>query len=195
MERALAHFKTADPILFSLALNAKPISLIRLKDPLSALTRTILAQQVSTKAAAAIFTRFSDLFPNQKVTAAGILSLPEATLRNAGLSGAKVRTMYDLANKIKTNAIPFHSIHKLSDEEIFAALLSVVGIGPWTVSMFLLSGLGREDIFSSGDLGLRKALMKAYELTTLTETEAETLARPWSPYRSYACKILWNSLE
>ena len=165
-------------------------------DHFTGLCRIITSQQVSTKAAAAIFERFCGLFPHKKPTAVKVLALSEQELRSAGLSSSKINSIRDLARHIAEKELDLKNIEKREDEEIRASLIKVKGIGPWSAEMFLIFYLGREDIFSPGDLGLRTAIMKLYRKKKLPSPEASAkMARRWSPYRSYACRILWESLN
>lgn len=83
----------------------------------------------------------------------------------------------------------------MSDQEVIEELVRIKGIGQWTAEMFLIFSLGRGDIFSSGDLGLRNGIKKLYELDSVTSVEAGIIAEKWSPYRSTACLILWGILD
>ena len=159
------------------------------------LCREIAGQQLAGRAADAIFNRFVNLFPNKEVNALKILKIPEQTLRKSGMSWAKVRAIKDLALKTKNKEVVLEKLGKIEDKDVILELTKVKGIGTWTAEMFLMFSLGREDVYSFKDLGLRKAIEKAYKINDLTEVKANEISLRWSPFRTYACQILWRSLE
>lgn len=194
----LNHFQKVDPILFSIA---KKIDLERIEprktdDYFRSLCYEIIGQQLAKNAARAIFDRFQKLFPNKKITPKNTLKLSEETIRHAGASWSKARFVRDLAQKVSDGTLDLKNIASLEDSQIVDRLTQVKGIGPWTAQMFLMFTLGREDIFSSGDLGLRKAIIKLYSLKKdAAQDKIEAITRKWSPYRTYACRLLWKSNE
>lgn len=190
------HFKDVDPKLAATIDASHDYSLLRTHDHFTGLCRIIIGQQVSTKAAQSIFERFTSLFPKKLPTPKGVLSRSETDLRAAGLSRAKALSICDLAQHIQDKRVVLKALDTLNDAEINEMLLPVRGIGPWSVEMFLLFYLEREDVFSPGDLGLRNAIMRIYGLEAVpTKDEMAAIAVRWQPYRSYACKILWHSLN
>lgn len=196
IKKVIAHFKKTDLVLFKLVETIGIIELTSSDSYFHNLCRSICSQQLSTKSAAAIFKRFKELFKDGDINPSDLLKMSEEKLRGAGLSRTKITYMKDLASKVMSKEIKFEKFLQMKDEEIILELTKVKGIGVWTVEMFLMSTLGREDIFSYGDLGLRKAIQKLYRLENLpTKLEMEGLVIKWSPYRSYAAKILWKSLE
>lgn len=117
-------------------------------------------------------------------------------MRSVGLSGQKARYIQDLAQKVTNKELVLEKLNMLENEEIINELVKVKGVGRWTAEMFLMFALRREDIFSYGDLGLRKAIQKLYGLKKEpTQKQAEKIAKNWIPYRTYACRILWKSLS
>lgn len=196
MEHIKKHFKKNDPILHRAIAGNDWQILTRTHDYFTGLCRIVIGQQVSTKAAASIFAKFTTLFPRKKPTAKATLKLADAVLRSAGLSTAKAAAIRDIATRIENKSLTFKNIDKKTDDEIIEMLVAARGIGPWSAEMFLIFYLGREDVFSAGDLGLRTAIMRLYKKRTLPTPEVcIKLALKWSPYRSYACRILWNSLD
>jgi DNA-3-methyladenine glycosylase II len=164
--------------------------------PFASLARSIVGQQLSTKAADSIWKRFSSLFPKKQVTATHLSTLPDETLRAAGLSGGKVKALRSLAVHVQQHKTFFKNISRRPTAEIYERLVEVHGIGPWTVEMFLMFTLRREDIFSPGDLGLRKGIQKLYGLSSLpTPQESSVRAARWAPYRTYASRALWHLLD
>jgi DNA-3-methyladenine glycosylase II len=165
-------------------------------DPYEALARAIVGQQLSTKAAASIWAKLLEQFGGQTPTPEQILRKRPTTLRKAGLSNAKVAFLRDLAAHVRDGRLDLKRLAKLSDEDISAELIAVKGIGLWTTEMFLIFHLGREDVVSAGDLGIRRAIQIAYGLEELPSIdEVERIAEPWRPHRTLACLYLWRSLD
>lgn len=194
-----SHFKNNDTVIYRVIVKMKEISLpepVKSTDYFSKLCREIIAQQLASKAAHAIIERFYNLFSGKKVTPGGILKLSDQELRNVGMSWAKVRYIKDLAQKVKSRAVAFEKLNDLDDEAVIEELIKVKGIGRWTAEMFLMFTLGREDVFSHGDLGLRKAIKKLYcfkEMPTIEEVEK--IVSCWSPYKTYGCLALWSIFD
>jgi DNA-3-methyladenine glycosylase II len=192
---ARRHLGRRDPHLKQLMATIGPC---RLKpdagDPFALLVRSIVAQMISTKAAAAVLARVREAMGEKGLTPAGVRALSEADLRAAGLSGAKVRSLRSLADRAVSGELPLDRLEKLTDEEISSHLLPVPGIGTWTVEMFLIFGLGRLDVLPVGDLGVRAGARDLYSLEKLpTAAELFALAEPWRPYRTVASWYLWRS--
>ncbi len=165
-------------------------------DAYGALVRTIVGQQLSTKAARTIYARLVALFGDSPPTPEEILSADEDVLRNAGLSRQKVGYLRDLARHVQSGELDFAALHYLSDEEVTARITAVKGLGQWSADMFLMFHLGRPDVLPVGDLGIRRAVEKAYGLPGLPDAdELRSLAGPWRPQRTLACLYLWESLD
>ena len=163
-------------------------------DRFGILTRAIISQQISGKAAAAISGRLAQALGPKGITARGILRLTDEKLRQIGLSANKCRSVRDLAEKVHKGTVPLVQIHELADEEVIARLIPVRGIGRWTAEMFLIFSLGRTDVLPVGDLGLREGVRRQYELEEQPgKHKLEQLAEPWRPYRSIATWFLWRS--
>ena len=195
------HFAIVDPKLHSaidedirlFSVNTKKKSPAEL---FQSLCKTIVGQQLSGKAAHSIHNRFVDLFPRKHVSPKRLLEFNEHDLRAVGMSYGKARALRDHAEKVIEGKIVYKDIEKKTDKEIKDMLLQVRGVGPWTVEMFLMFSLAREDIFSPKDLGLQKGIQKIYNLKEKpTEEEAEDIAKKWSPYRTYASIILWHAVD
>ncbi|PIR61790.1 MAG: DNA-3-methyladenine glycosylase 2 family protein [Candidatus Pacebacteria bacterium CG_4_10_14_0_8_um_filter_43_12] len=195
---AFNHFARVDPILYQVIVAEKlsfelPAPLTDSSLYFSHLCREIIGQQLAGRAADAINKRFRELLPGKKIIPKAILKLPNQSLRDAGLSWAKVKYVKDLAERTNKNMIAFEKFTKLSDEEVVKELTQVKGIGQWTAEMFLIFTLGREDVFSFGDLGLKKGFQGVYKVednNLLAEMQQQSLI--WSPYRSYAALALWQ---
>lgn len=194
--QALKHFQQHDPVLHALAVRVGSITLEKAQDLFVDLCETIVSQQLATKVATTICTRFRNLFHGENITPERVLAISDETLRSVGLSGSKVKYIKDLALKTKDGVVDFTSIHKKSNEEVISTLTVVKGIGPWSAEMFLMFSLGREDVFSFGDYGLKRAVQRAYKLRKEPSVKKLTqLSKKWAPYRTYASRVLWKSLE
>jgi DNA-3-methyladenine glycosylase II len=163
-------------------------------DPYLALSRAIVGQQLSTKAAASIWGKFAGLFDGSPKPER-IARADDELLRSAGLSSSKIAYLKDLAGRVASGELDLARIGELSDEDVIAELIEIKGIGRWTAEMFLIFHLGRPDVLSTGDLGIRRAVQIAYKLDDLPgPTDLERLAEPWRPQRTLACLYLWRSL-
>jgi DNA-3-methyladenine glycosylase II len=156
----------------------------------------IISQQLSVKAGATILTRFQNLFNIKPVpTPEEILKTPDLEMRGAGLSNAKVRYVKALSQAIVEKSLILESLPNLENEQIIAELTKVKGIGRWTAEMILIFSLQREDVFAVGDLGLRTAVSKLYGVERENLKAIEEIATKWIPYRSFASRYLWLSLD
>ena len=162
-----------------------------------ALTRSIVYQQLSGKAAATIFKRFLGLFPKGKFpTPEQVQKVPFAKLRSVGLSGQKATYVLDLAKKFADGSIKHRKLSKMTNDEVVEHLTQVKGIGEWTVHMFLIFTLNRPDVFPTGDLGVRKGFQKLYGLRSLPSPETmEKLAKPWREHATVASWYLWKIVD
>ena len=165
-------------------------------DPFQALARAIVGQQLSTKAARSIWARVTEALGSETPTPSQLLGAEPERLREAGLSRAKVSFLRDLAERVEDGRLDLAALRKLPGEDVIAALLEVKGIGRWTAEMFLIFHLGRPDVISMGDLGIRRAIQLAYGLDELPDiTQMERISDPWRPHRTLACLYLWRSLD
>jgi DNA-3-methyladenine glycosylase II len=164
-------------------------------DAYEALARAIVGQQLSTKAAGSIWGRLVDRFGGSFPQPAQLLAADPESLREAGLSWSKVGFLRDLAERLENGSVDLGRLAKLPDEEVVAELIQIKGIGAWTAEMFLIFHLGRPDVISTGDLGIRRAVQIAYGLDELPGPhDLERIAEPWRPHRTLACLYLWRSL-
>jgi DNA-3-methyladenine glycosylase II len=193
---AQAHLADRDRVLAGLIERVGPCTLRRRPEPFSALVRIVISQQISTLAADAIEAKVDRRFARGGLTPRAVLRAPEADLRACGLSGAKVRTVRALAGRVLAGEIAVDRLSRMTDERIAAQLLPTPGIGPWSVHMYLMFGLGRPDVLPVGDYGLRVAVRNQFRLDELPGPDALTaLAEPWRPYRTIASWYLWRSLN
>ena len=166
--------------------------------PFDALAESIAYQQLSGKAAATIFGRVRALYPRRKyLDPKKILATPDETFRAAGLSRNKIAALKDLAAKTIDGTVPAgRALIRMSDDEIIARLITVRGIGRWTVEMLLLFDLGRPDVWPVDDYGVRKGFAKAFGKRKLpTPKQLMKLGDKWRPYRSVAAWYFWRALD
>ena len=190
------YLREKDPLLIPFIDKYSPCKLKEGQDYFDNLCESIICQQISTKAAESIMVRFRNLFQTGVATAVELLALRDEALRTAGLSPQKVKYVRDLAEKVSTGLVKLDQVKELTNSEIEKQLLLVKGIGPWTVTMFLIFALNRTDILPTGDLGIRKAMQNIYNLPDLPDSETmREIAAPWHPYESVASWYLWRSLE
>ena len=159
-----------------------------------ALLRSIVGQQLSVKAASTIHGRFMDLYGGSpKVDE--LLATNTETLRSVGLSYQKAGYVHNVATYFKENKLSEADWLAKSDEEIITQLTTIKGVGKWTVQMILMFSLQRPDVFPVDDLGIKNAMVELYQLTETGKDLKKRmieLAQPWSPYRTYACRMLWS---
>jgi DNA-3-methyladenine glycosylase II len=166
--------------------------------PFDALAESIAYQQLSGKAAATIWGRVRALYPRKKyLDPKLVLATPDEKLRAAGLSRSKVAALKDLAAKTIDGTVPSaRSLAKMTDEEIIERLITVHGIGRWTVEMLLLFDLGRRDVWPVHDYGVRKGFAKTFGRRKLpTPKQLMKLGEKWRPYRSAAAWYFWRALD
>jgi DNA-3-methyladenine glycosylase II len=169
----------------------------RPSDVYGALLRSITGQQLSVKAARAIYGRLTERFGGRAPTPREILEDdPDELKAAAGLSRAKVASLRSLAQHVLDGELQLDALDELDDAEAIRELVAVKGIGEWTAHMFLMFTLHREDVLATGDVGIRNATMRAYGLDAPPDPAAlGEIAEPWRPYRTRACLYLWRSLD
>ena len=195
MQIATEYLQSADPILARIILRVGPCELMKREPTFETLARSITFQQLSGKAAGAIFERVRKAV-GRRFTPAAFLKLTPEELRACGLSRQKIASLQDLAERAGRREIDFRKLGSLPDEEIIALLSQVQGVGVWTAQMFLMFALQRPNVMPLSDLGVRNAVRKAYALDVLpTTTELAKLAEKWHPYCTIASWYLWRSLD
>ena len=205
--KAKLHFKKTDKRLYRASLRFDIPDIKHSEDLFRDIVWTIIGQQLSGKAADTIFARFNKLLTDKLTTRAmgtivktmvpiapdRILKLSDAEMRSVGLSGARARAIRNFSEHVMRGDLKLEDLKNLDEASVVAELTRVKGIGPWTAEMILMFSLGRTDVFSAGDLGLMKGLRELYSLRSLPDAKkAEKLSRAWSPYRTYAARVLWR---
>jgi DNA-3-methyladenine glycosylase II len=195
LERATAALAAVDPALGAVIASIGPCRLAPAweRSPFESLVRAVAYQQLHGRAAAAILGRFTALFPAFP-TPEQVLALDEASFRAVGFSGAKAVAIADIAAKAAAGIVPTRAeAEALSDEELIHRLVSIRGVGQWTVEMLLIFTLGRLDVFPVDDFGVRTGMQRVYELAPpLRKRELVAQAERWRPYRSVASWYFWR---
>lgn len=199
-EKAILHLSKADKILAKLIRQVGPCTLKqdRKCSVYQSLVQSVAYQQLTGKAAATILGRVKALYPAHDFPPpAELLATSNETLRSAGLSGAKVAAVKDIATKTLEGVVPERAvIVKLSDDEIIERLTTIRGVGRWTVEMLLMFRLGRPDVLPVNDYGVRKGFAKTYGWEELpAPKELLAVGEKWRPYRTVASWYFWRALE
>jgi DNA-3-methyladenine glycosylase II len=195
---ALTHLRRSDPVLAKV-IDAHPdfdprawVAELPLLDAFGALVFQVIGQQLSVASTRAILGHLEDRFGGRVPTAAEWLATDPDDLRQAGLSRRKVETLRLVAKKFVDHELSDDGLKAMSDDEIAARLIAIPGIGRWTVDGFLVVALNRTDVVLSGDLALRKAIQRVYQLDHLpSEQEVLDIAEPWRPYRSLGTAYMY----
>ena len=199
-DHAHRHLSATDPRLAALIARSRrydiaPSLSIR---PFDALAESIAYQQLNGKAAATIWSRVRALYPRRKyLNPKLVLATPDAQLRAAGLSRNKIAALKDLAAKTIDGTVPSGlALSRMGDDAIIARLITVRGIGRWTVEMLLLFDLGRPDVWPVDDYGVRKGFAKTFRRRKLpTPKQLTKFGEQWRPYRSIAAWYFWRALD
>jgi DNA-3-methyladenine glycosylase II len=205
MKKAIQHLKKADPVMSAIIERVGPYAIEYREPEFQTLVRSIVYQQLSGKAASTILKRLLEAAQPASgagektpgpITPEAILKLRPQKMRKLGLSQQKTDYIRGLARMTRDGEIQFERLHQMEDAEIVAHLTQVKGVGVWTVHMFLMFALRRSNVLPVGDLGVRMAMKKAYELEELPKpAEMERIAALWHPWCSVASWYLWRSLE
>jgi DNA-3-methyladenine glycosylase II len=196
MRKALNHLKKSDPVMGGIIERVGRYAIEYHEPTFHSLVRSIVFQQLNGKAASTIFGRLVDACKVDPITPESILKLRPARLRKLGLSTQKMTYVRELARMTRDGDVDFERCVTIADGEVVEHLTQVKGIGVWTAHMFLIFALRRTDVLPTGDLGVRMAIRKAYELSDLPKpAEIEAIAGAWRPYCSIAAWYLWRSLD
>jgi DNA-3-methyladenine glycosylase II len=199
--KAVGALRAADDVMARLidehgALVREDLKNERPGDAYGALLRSIVGQQLSTKAARTIYGRMLELFDGHAPSPLQLLAANPDDIRAAGLSRPKINYLRDLAQHVEDGELELERLDELADEEVIEQLTAVEGIGEWSAHMFLMFHLGRPDVLPVGDQGIRRAVQVQYGLRKLPDPKRLVkIALPWRPYRTLACLYLWSSLD
>ncbi len=199
--KAVAALRDADPVMARLieehaTVVRRDMKRERPGDAYGALLRSIVGQQLSTKAASTIYGRMIDIFGGHAPTPRQLLAADPDEIRAAGLSRPKIAYLRDLAQHVEDGTLELDRLDELPDEEVSAQLTAIKGLGQWTADMFLMFHLRRPDVLPVGDQGIRRAVQVEYRMRKLPDPKRlEKVARPWRPHRTLACLFLWSSLD
>jgi DNA-3-methyladenine glycosylase II len=193
------HYKehlSKDRKLKKLIEGSEPHTLKKRKNICNYLCASIMSQQLSTKVAKVIHTRFIGLYGNKEPGAQQIIDTPHEQLRSIGLSNAKANYVKNVAQFELDHGMDHKKLNKMENEEIIEYLTQIKGVGRWTVEMLLMFALGREDIFAIDDWGVQNAMIHLYKLDREDKKKFREdllrISKKWSPYRTYACLHLWR---
>jgi len=199
MSKKIKLHLSKDPKLKTLVEQIKPFPKIEVKeDVYFNLVRSIVGQQLSTKAAATIFGRFQKLFKDEYPHPKQLVKCSTEHLRTAGISRQKSQYVKNVAQHFIDHKLFKTDWSKYSDEEILDSLTQIKGVGTWTTQMILMFTLARPDIFPTLDVGIQNAMKRLYgleETGKALKQKMTELAEAWSPYRTYACYFLWRYLD
>lgn len=177
-------------------LSVETHSLSKRKNTSIRLIASIISQQLSTKVAKIIFTRFLDLYNGKEPSCEQVLSTKTESLRGIGLSNSKVAYVQNVAQFFIAQKVTDKQLYTMTPDDVIALLTQIKGVGRWTVEMLLMFSLGHEDVFAVDDLGIQQAMIKLYNIKYETKKELHhkmlLKAKKWAPYRTYACLHLWQ---
>ena len=190
---AESHLVAVEPRFGPIIAMHGPCSLTPEPDLFRGLIRAVIAQLISTAAARSITAKFEASLDN-KLTPARVLARSDEQLQACGLSGAKRKAVRGIAELFASTRGLNAKLAAADEATIRATLLPLHGVGPWTVDMLLIFGLGRPDVWPVGDFGVRLAVQKVFRMRKLPDAKRLTaLAKPWAPYRTFAAWYLWRS--
>ncbi|HIB74118.1 MAG TPA: DNA-3-methyladenine glycosylase 2 family protein [Candidatus Marinimicrobia bacterium] len=196
IDKGLKHLKKVDEKMGRLIVEFEKPEFKKDSNYFEALVRAIVYQQLSGKAAATIYKRFKNLFPqNKHFTPIMVKERSHEELRSAGLSNQKASYIHNIANAFYTGAVP-KDIDTIGDNEVIECLTTIKGVGPWTAKMFLMFTLNRPDVFPVTDLGIQKGFQLFFQFDVLPSTKKMMeIAEAWRPYRTLASWYLWRLVE
>lgn len=193
-KQATRELAACDEVMHRLILRFKGVALRSRGDAFTTLARSIVGQQISVKAAASVWQKFSAAVPD--VTPHAVHAMDSAALRACGLSLRKVSYLQDLSLHFINGTLNASAWEEMDDETLIAELIQVRGIGRWTAEMFLIFHMLRPNVLPMDDLGLQRALSMLYNANKpVSRLKMRSIAKPWQPWRSVATWYLWRSLD
>jgi DNA-3-methyladenine glycosylase II len=195
--RAIAHITAVDPVLGAFIATAGPLTRAKpeFSEPYHALLSAVAHQQVHARAALAMLGRLKAISGDVLPAPAALLALSDEAFRSCGLSGAKIAAMRDIAAKAAEGVIPSRArALRLSDDELIRRLITIRGVGQWTVEMLLIFTLRRPDVFPVDDFGVREGYRLVHGLEAQPKPKAfMTIGQTFAPYRSTVSHYLWKA--
>jgi len=192
--KARKHLSRRDPVLKKLIAQVGPCTLQTSDDRFGVLVRSIISQQISSKAARSISTKLHESLGKDGIHPRAISRADDLKLKSAGLSTSKARAVRDLTERVLQKHVVLENLHEWEDDAVIEHLLPVYGIGRWTAEMFLIFALGRLDVLPLADLGLRVGVQRQHGLKEVPAKERLIeMAEVWRPYRSVATWYIWRS--
>lgn len=193
IKKAQAHL-SKDSVLKKLIKKHPPFSWPKTGDLFTDLVESVVNQQLSLASAASIFKRLKALYKDS-ITPKSTLELTIDQLKSVGLSGQKASYIQNVANAITSGELDIKKLHNSTDQEVIDQLTSIKGIGPWSAHIILMFTLSRPNVFPVGDLGIRTAMSKLYNLNREDHLGMIKISKAWSPHRTLASRYLWKSLD
>lgn len=195
MENILKELGSNDKIMKTLIKRLPEYERIKSSTPLNDLIRSIIGQQLSSKAAFTIYNRFINLV-GDPIEVNYLYKIELEKLKSIGISNSKCSYIKNVTNKIITNPNYFNSFEILSNEDVIIELTKIKGVGTWTAQMFLMFSLDRLNILPTGDIGIQNAVKKYYQLNSKpTIEQLKQIASCWEPYRTIGCWYMWQALD
>jgi len=195
LREAESHLQHVDPVMAKLIAVWGPCRLRRRRNRFAMLARSVISQQISTKAAQSIQGRLSERIDGQW-SAESLDALELDDLRGVGVSPQKAGYLQDLTRLVLNGTVNLNQIGRLDDEQVISRLIQVRGIGRWTAQMFLMFALARPDVFPDDDLGIRRGIERLYGLPPDSDRQRyHEISRCWSPFCTVACWYCWRSGE
>ena len=197
IKKAVKYLRQSDPELIPLLDAFKIQDLKPETDYFKSLTRSIVYQQLSGKAAKTISDRFILLYKDKSYpTPVDVINIDHEKLRSVGLSNSKAQYIKNIAHAFLDNPDTYDSLEKMDDQDIIDTLITIKGVGPWTAQMFLMFTLNRPDVFPVTDLGVQKGFKHYYKLSEMpTPGQMLKKSEQWAPYRTVVSLYFWRLLE
>ncbi|MCS5646522.1 MAG: DNA-3-methyladenine glycosylase [Candidatus Marinimicrobia bacterium] len=197
IKKAVKYLMKSDPELIPLLDAFKIQDLQPETDYFKSLTRSIVYQQLSGKAAKTILDRFILLYKDKSYpTPVDVINIDHEKLRSVGLSNSKAQYIKNIAHAFLDNPDTYDSLEKMDDQDIIDTLITIKGVGPWTAQMFLMFTLNRPDVFPVTDLGVQKGFKHYYKLSEMpTPGQMLKKSEQWAPYRTVVSLYFWRLLE
>ncbi|HWP40830.1 MAG TPA: hypothetical protein VNL70_07880 [Tepidisphaeraceae bacterium] len=196
---AQRYLSRTDPVLRRIIRRVGPCTLAPRRDYFNLLCVSIFNQQISTRIATILYNRFRDQFPRRRPTPPRVLQFLQADgepVRRCGISRQKKQYLLDLSQRFVHGLVPTRQFWRMSDEQVIESLTQIRGIGQWTAEMFLIFVLNRPDVFPVDDLGLQRAVQRAYHLPRrISRQELIQFGQRWRPWRTVATWYLWRGVE